>query len=381
LKRKCASLHTAEFGQPTAGMCQPQARQKCLILLLEMKVTQAQFKFYAQTTLGYLLLWLVIDSSNGAGSFWPRLLNNIWLALYIAVINFLFFEYALPWLRRKRPVLVRALCWLLALFSLCILFSFGLYAWRAIGIGLHSYIALIEFQSVKKGTAYIVPHGLLSIFFFGLFKYRDNHQQLKLAAQQLRLEKREAELNYLRAQTNPHFLFNTLNNIYVLARDKSDLAAESVLRLSGMLRFMLYETGGDFIAIEHEIKIIGEYLELERLRYDDTLRLNFNHDVEDMKQAIPPLLLIPLVENAFKHGVSETRDNPYADIHLSVNRRQLTFVVKNSTEAAAATVKENIGLSNLRRQLELQYNDYSLDLQQGATEFTATLKIKLSSHV
>ncbi|MES2378423.1 MAG: histidine kinase [Bacteroidota bacterium] len=348
---------------------------------MQLRISKSQFKFYAQTSLGYLLLWLVIDSSNGPGSFWSRLLNNIWLAVYIAVINFLFFEYTLPWLRRKRQMIIRLLCWLLAVVTLCMLFSFGLYAWRAIGIGLHSYTALIEFQSVKKGTAYIVPHGLLSVFFFGLFKYRDNHQQLKLAAQQLRLEKREAELNYLRAQTNPHFLFNTLNNIYVLARDKSDLAAESVLRLSGMLRFMLYETGGDFIAIEQEVKIINEYLELEKLRYDDTLRLNFNHDIEDWKQAIPPLLLIPLVENAFKHGVSETRDNPYADIHLSVNHRRLTFIVKNSTETAAAAVKENIGLSNLRRQLELQYSDYNLTVHQGASTFTATLTINLSSHV
>jgi two-component system LytT family sensor kinase len=348
---------------------------------MQLRISKSQFKFYAQTALGYLVLWLVVDSSNGPGSFWPRLFNNIWLIIYIVVINFIFFEYMLPWLRQKSAMITRVLCWLLAVISLCMLFSFGLYTWRAIGIGLHMYTALIEFQSVKKGTAYIVPHGLLSVFFFGLFKYRDNHQQLKLSAQQLRLDKREAELNYLRAQTNPHFLFNTLNNIYVLARDKSDLAAESVLRLSGMLRFMLYETGGDFIAIENEVKIICEYLELEKLRYDETLRLNFNHDIEDMKQAIPPLLLIPLVENAFKHGVSETRDDPYADIHLSVNRRQLTFIVKNSTETAAAAVKENIGLSNLRRQMELQYTDYSLDLIQSTTEFVATLIINLSSHV
>jgi two-component system LytT family sensor kinase len=157
------------------------------------------------------------------------------------VVNFLFFEYALPFLRHKRPVIARVLWWLLAVCCLCMLFSFGLYAWRAVGIGLHIYTALIEFQSVKKGTAYIVPHGLLSLFFFGLFKYRDNHQQLKLSAQQLRLEKREAELNYLRSQTNPHFLFNTLNNIYVLARDKSDLAAESVLKnFNSLLRLMFW---------------------------------------------------------------------------------------------------------------------------------------------
>jgi two-component system LytT family sensor kinase len=348
-----------------------------------LKISKLQFRFYAQTAVGYLLLWLIADSANSPGSFLPRLFNNFWLILYIVAVNFLFFEYAVDFIRQKKPAIIRTLFWLLAVISLFILFSFCLYAWRFLGIQLHIYTALIQFESIKKGTAYIVPHGLFSVLFFGLFKYRYNHQQLKLSAQQLRLEKREAELHFLRAQTNPHFLFNTLNNIYVLARDKSDLAAESVLRLSGLLRFMLYETAGDFIAIEDEVHIIAEYLELEKLRYDQSLRLNFNHDIEDMKQAIPPLLLMPLVENAFKHGVSETRENPYADIHLSVNHRQLIFIVKNSSEEPIreTAVSENIGLSNLRRQLELQYGDYSLIVHQERTEFVATLKINLASHV
>jgi len=189
-------------------------------------------------------------------------------------------------------------------------------------------------------------------------------------------------LNYLKSQTNPHFLFNTLNNIYSLARDKSDLAPESILRLSKILRFMLYETGGEYIAVEQELKIISDYIALEKLRYDETLHINFNHDVEDMKQAVPPLLLIPLVENAFKHGVSETRSQPFVDIHLSVSKRQLTFVVKNSAETyQEGQVKENIGLSNLRRQLELLYKDYDLSVLQSGPVFVAALKINLTSHV
>src|SRR4030095_1593081 len=142
---------------------------------------------------------------------------------------------------------------------------------------------------------------------FGVCRHIYKYQQLKTAAQQLRIEKQEAELSYLKSQTNPHFLFNTLNNIYSLTRDKSDLAPESTLRLSKILRFMLYETGGAYIAVEQELKIISDYIALEKLRYDESLRINFNYDIEDMKQPLPPLLLIPLVENAFKHGVSETR--------------------------------------------------------------------------
>lgn len=107
-----------------------------------------------------------------------------------------------------------------------------------------------------------------------------------------------------------------------------------------------------------------------------------NHNVKDMKQDIPPLLLISLVENAFKHGVSETRGQTFVDIHLSVNNRLLTFIVKNSSEATGEEeVKESIGLSNIRRQLELLYKDYDLSVIQDISVFTATLKINLASHV
>jgi two-component system LytT family sensor kinase len=261
--------------------------------------------------------------------------------------------------------------------------SYGSYAWRLLGIQLHVYTALKDFALVEEVLENQMAYSSGSIFFFGIIRHIYNYVKLKQSQQQLRIEKQTAELNYLRSQTNPHFLFNTLNNIYSLTRDKSDLAPESILRLSKILRFMLYETGGDYISVEQELKIVSDYIELEKLRYDESLRINFNHDVEDMKQALPPLLLIPLVENAFKHGVSETRGNPFVDIHLSIRKRQLTFVVKNSVEAGAVEqgVKENIGLSNLRRQLELLYTDYNLSVTPGDSLFTAVLKINLASHV
>jgi LytS/YehU family sensor histidine kinase len=127
---------------------------------------------------------------------------------------------------------------------------------------------------------------------------------------------------------------------------------------------------------------LNDYIELEKLRYDDSLRINFNHNVEDVKQSIPPLLLMPLVENAFKHGVSETRTNPFIDIHLSVNNRLLSFVIRNSaTNTEGDDVVENIGLRNLRRQLELLYGEYELTTKYEGNEFKASLKVNLASHV
>jgi two-component system, LytTR family, sensor kinase len=351
---------------------------------MKISIDKKRFIFYVWVGLAFLLFWLLHDFSKNPDSFPPRIPNNIWRTVYVTVINFILFEYTIPYIRQRKGFIIATI--ILALFLLWVymmLYSFGLYAWRAFGIILHIYTPLIEFKSVSQGLTTQMAYSVSSFFFFGIIRHVYDYIQLRQAAQQLRIEKQQAELSYLKSQTNPHFLFNTLNNIYSLSRDKSDLAPESILRLSKILRFMLYETSGAYIAIEQELKIITDYIDLEKLRYDESLRINFNYDIEDLKQALPPLLLMPLVENAFKHGVSETRDNPFIDIHLSVNQRQLTFVVRNSAETLTTdgNVKERIGLSNLRRQLELLYKDYNLQLKQGVSEFTATLKINLGSHV
>lgn len=347
---------------------------------MKASLDKKQFTVYIRVGVAFMSLWLFGTLINNLETFLPRAINIGWRCSYVVVLNFILFEYTLPFIR---------LTWkriFLGLFLLVVhllLYSFGLYAWRYIGIQLHIYTTLATFSSQSAGVTEQMSFSAGSIFFFGIIMHGINYVKLKQATQQLRIEKQAAELNYLKSQTNPHFLFNTLNNIYSLARDKSDLAPESILRLSKILRFMLYETGGAYIAIGQELKIMSDYIALEQLRYDESLRVSFNHDIEDMKQALPPLLLIPLVENAFKHGVSETRNRPFVDIHLTVKQRHLAFSVKNSSEDFPEewAVKENIGLSNLRRQLELLYTDYTLVARQGQSEFTAALTINLASHV
>lgn len=343
-----------------------------------------RFRIYAGLGVAFAALWLVSNQATFPGTFLQAVGNNLWRVAYLIVVNFIFLEYSTPFVLQKRKYFIyNILLFIPAIWIHCLLWSYGMYGWRQLGIGLHVYTGLATFASLNKALTAQMAYSAGSVFFFGVLMHIYDYTKLKKAAQQLRIEKQAAELNYLKSQTNPHFLFNTLNNIYSLARDKSDLAPESILRLSKILRFMLYETGGDYIAIEQELKIINDYIALEKLRYDDSLDVKFNYDVEDMKQAMPPLLLIPLVENAFKHGVSETRGNPFVDIHLSIRNRVLLFLVKNSSERSAVeeAVKENIGLSNLRRQLELLYTDYTLTVQQGETIFTTSLKINLASHV
>jgi two-component system LytT family sensor kinase len=338
-----------------------------------------RFKLYAWISLAFILLSLLSNLTQHSGGkpdeVGRRFLNDCWRVPYVAILNYILFEYTLPRLRWGK--FFRSL---LLIIAHLFLYSEGLYLWRQVGIAVGVYTA---FPPGSHDVSTQFGYSVGSLFVFGIIRHIYNHIKLKQATQQLRIEKQQAELNYLKSQTNPHFLFNTLNNIYALARDKSDRTPETILRLSKIMRYMLYEASCPYIAIEQELKIIDDYLSLEKLRYDDTLRVNFNYDVEDMKQALPPLLLIPLVENAFKHGASETRDQPFVDIHLSVAGRQLAFLVRNSTEESPGEgrVKENIGLTNLRRQLELLYTDYQVLLEQRVSEFSATLKINLASHV
>lgn len=337
-------------------------------------------RLYLWIGLAYYALCRIGDLVNPVGDFWKSSFNSLWIVAYLTAVNFMLFERSLPFLRGHWAR------WLLSPFLLgghLLLYPFGAYFWRYLGIRAGIYFELKKYDPITEGLEYYAGVGIGSALFFGVVQHIYGYIKLKQAAQKLLIEKQAAELNYLKSQTNPHFLFNTLNNIYALSKDKSDLAPDSVLRLSEILRFMLYHTGGPFIAIGQEIKIIEDYLALEALRYDDSLRVEFRHHLPDPQLPIPPLLLIPLVENAFKHGASETREQPFVHIRLSVAGQRLSFSVKNSVEEppAEAVFRENIGLSNLRRQLELQYSDFSLDLEQSDTEFSALLQINLSSHV
>jgi len=336
-----------------------------------------RFKLYAWIGFGIVCMCTIQETHSKTG-FGQAVLNCVWLTIWLTLVNYVFYEYRVPRLRWRRFYIGILLApWYL------FLFTEGFHLWARFGYALHINKDYIDPPGTRHDLSEEASFSFPSAIMYGIVGLIYKHVRLRQTAQQLQIEKKTAELNYLKSQTNPHFLFNTLNNIYSLARDKSDLAPESIMRLSKLLRYMLYETGGPYVAIEQELKIINDYIALERLRYDETLRVNFNYDVEDMRQSLPPLLLIPLVENAFKHGAAETSYKPFIDIHLSVSQRKLAFAVRNSAEGLAVngTIKENIGLSNLRRQIELLYTDYDISLEQQPNEFSAKLMINLASHV
>ena len=210
------------------------------------------------------------------------------------------------------------------------------------------------------------------------------------AAQRLRQEKLEAELAMLRAQVHPHFLFNTLNNLYALTLKKSDQAPEAVLTLSQLLDYMLHESGAERVDLAREAEVIGQYLALERLRYGAELRADFHTAIETPRR-VAPLLFLPLVENSFKHGVSRCGADGWVTITLRSSGRTLRFTVENSvppeTEATDAGepvqgghAPGGLGLRNLRARLALLYPDsHTFEAGRQGDRFTASITITFPS--
>ena len=192
----------------------------------------------------------------------------------------------------------------------------------------------------------------------------------------------ENELKYLRSQIQPHFFFNTLNNLYSLTIDKSDKAPNLILKLSDLMKYFLYETGKEYQTLENEVNHIKDYIEIERLRYDETLKIDFDIKGKTKNVMIKPLILIPLVENAFKHGARNSKTNSYINISLTSTKKYLDFKVENSFEKPTKKIKEQIGgigLTNLKKRLELNYGskDYNLETVKKKNKYLAHLKLKL----
>jgi len=203
--------------------------------------------------------------------------------------------------------------------------------------------------------------------------------------QELIREKLQSELNFLRAQTNPHFLFNTLNNLFVLARKKSDKTADAIMMLSKIMRFVLYECRAPRIAVGDEARVIQDYMELEKLRYNKRLSVGYHEEVDNPNTSIAPLLLLPFVENSFKHGASGTTGDVEIHIQLTLRERKLRFSVRNTVDPDAeipAMMNQNgsgIGLKNVQRQLDLLYpGQYELHTGRENGFFSAELKIRLT---
>lgn len=201
---------------------------------------------------------------------------------------------------------------------------------------------------------YIISFYSVALVFL-FIKYFISYNRIKEERLKLDKEKAEAELNALKSQLNPHFLFNTLNNIYALSLDNSPKAPESIEKLSGILDHILYKCKGKFVLLSSEIELLKNYIALEKLRYDERLKVTFITNTEsDIK--IPPLILLSLVENAFKHGAGEDSGSPEIDINIIQKDGLFTFEISNTiSKDYQNNNPKAIGLSNIIKQLDLLY--------------------------
>jgi two-component system, LytTR family, sensor kinase len=192
----------------------------------------------------------------------------------------------------------------------------------------------------------------------------------------LKREKSEIELQMLKAQINPHFLFNTLNSIYILSKKKSDEAPALVLKLSQMLDYLLYEGNSSYVEIKKEIDFIRDYIDLEKIRYGKKLHVQVAVELINPNRSIKPMLFVPLVENAFKHGVKHERKKAKVEIKISDNQG-IIFSVSNSVPPVThKNEKGGIGLTNLKGRLDKLYGQkYSLDIQETEENFRVVLTI------
>jgi two-component system, LytTR family, sensor kinase len=193
-------------------------------------------------------------------------------------------------------------------------------------------------------------------------------------------EKLQAELSFLKAQINPHFLFNTLNNIYALASDQSEHTAAAVMKLSSIMRYVLTEARNDLVPLEKEILFTSHYIELQKMRLTDKTSIDFTIQGDPLGRQIAPLLLLPFVENAFKYGIS-TREWSPIRILLDIKKDSLYFSISNQKHLnTSLRMADNtgIGINNTRRRLDLLYADrYTLSIEDKTGEFSVHLNISV----
>ncbi|MES2848082.1 MAG: histidine kinase [Bacteroidota bacterium] len=206
--------------------------------------------------------------------------------------------------------------------------------------------------------------------------YKENDQRKKIEN-----EKISMELEMLKAQLHPHFLFNTLNNLYSLTLLRSDKAPEVVTHLSDLLRYILYECNEKEVPLEKEIAVVKQYVELEKLRYGNRVDVGFSCEGNIEELSIAPLLLLPFAENCFKHGISEELDQCWINIYLQSEGNELNFIMSNSfSSSRQKTIAGGLGLQNISRRLELLYpGKYQLTNTITNETYTTKLNIKLTA--
>lgn len=279
-------------------------------------------------------------------------------------------------------LLIKKKTWQLIIFVFLFLVSYSLYS-KAIHLlyanlpffsdGLRiTALKYFKFSSIGYSLAYMLKE-ILAISSLAYFMYsaKQNEQLKALKEQQL-----ISELTYLKAQLQPHFFFNTLNNIYALALKQSEKTAPLVARLSEMMRYILYRADEKLVALKDEIAFVQNYVEVENIRYRSAIEITFEAQGIDEESKISPLLLLPFIENAFKHGIEEEEKEGFVHIIICKTENELTMEVKNSI-AKNNTDMGGIGLINVKKRLDILYpRKYELEILNDGKIYKVSLTLQ-----
>jgi len=319
------------------------------------------------------ILWTFMKSSGGneIGQFLKINLVNV--PIYMAAYYFLK-HVQIPTLYNKRKLL---------LFFLSILASgFVLYTiWRIAGVlwidALCGYDK--SFMKFDRYLVHLVQFYSPAVLLLA-WEIQEDRQKETQRLVELEKEKISTELKYLKAQLNPHFLFNSFNNLYSLVITEDPKAPQMVLQLSAILDYILYKSQKDEVTIAEEIQVVKEYIALEQIRYGDKLDVELEVD-GDTGRLISPLIILTLVENAFKHGASTDIDNPRIKIEVNATSTNVFCHIWNTKSLYKGESKDphknGIGLKNVKRQLALRYPEqHSIEIQE--TEKAYSVKLTLS---
>ena len=274
---------------------------------------------------------------------------------FSAALVYVNFYILIPYFLYRKKYFYYALLLSLALLGTAFIDQLLKQLYAHFGSKLFAFTADLNFQNLFSET--------ISLFYLTGFTTSVKLSKDWIQNQQLMKEKEkqylETELNFLKAQIQPHFFFNTLNNLYSLTLKKSDQAPEIVLKLSALMSYMLYESNTPKVSLSKEITYLQNYLDLEKLRFGQRLVVTFEMEGQIEEVSIPPMILILFLENSFKHGVKNNLNKIRIDISLKVEEGFLFFGVKNPVGENTSTGNTGIGLKNAKRRLELLYgNNY-----------------------
>jgi hypothetical protein len=305
------------------------------------------------------------------------LLTLVHMGLVYGVLYYILPRYLSKY---KNPIITTCLLILLvAVIAFINYFNFVLNFYMSTRVGFYKTMPEMSYIIPRWGRQILFNYPTVVGFALAIKLMKNWYLKQKEAAQVAR-EKINAELQLLKAQVHPHFLFNTLNNIYSFILNDSPHATEAIKKLSTLLRYIVYECNQPLVDVNKELKMIRDYIDLEKIRYGENFNMSLHIRGDANNKMITPLLLIPFLENSFKHGASQMLTHPWINLDIVIEEHDLFFNLSNSkpTITGEKTISKGLGLNNVKKRLVILYpGTHSLNVTEDPLSFNISLKVPL----